>query len=80
MGAELAVCGIVVIVSVTGCEVAPGVIVADGEKEAVAFKGSPVTVNETVFKYVPLDGATVKLKTAGCPAFTVAEEVGAVMV
>ncbi len=67
-------------VSVTGWEVATGVIVADGVKEAVESAGSPVTVNVMGMANVPFEGATVRLNMAGRPAFTDAEEVGAVTV
>ena len=67
-------------VSVIGCEVATWVIVADGVKEGVASAGSPVTVNVMGLVNVPFEGATIRLNLAGRPAFTVAEEVGAVMV
>jgi len=78
LGADAAVCGVVVIVSVTGCEVAPGVMVADGAKEAVAYAGSPVAVKVMGLANVPFEGPTIRLNLAGSPAFTVAEEVGAV--
>ena len=62
-------------VSMTVCDVAPGVV--DGEKEAVGPAGDTVAVNEMGFVYVRLDGegATVRLNVAVWPAFTVLEEV-----
>ena len=53
---------------------------ADGENEAVAPAGSPAAVKVMRLEKVPFDGATIRLKTAGWPAVTVAEEMGAVTV
>ena len=52
----------------------------DGVKEAVAPAGSPVAENKMGFVYVTLEGegATVRLKVAVWPAFTVSVEVKAV--
>lgn len=72
--------GVVAIVSITLCEVAPGVIGADGVKEAVGPAGDTVAVNLMGLENVPLEGVTVRLKTPDCPAFTVSEEVEGVTV
>jgi hypothetical protein len=67
-----------VIVRVTACDVVPGVMVADGANEAVAFAAGTVAARVMGLVYAPLEGATVRLKTAGSPEFTVLEEVEAV--
>ena len=77
---EAVVRAVVLIVSVTTCEVVPGVTVADGENEAAAPAGSPETEKVMGLEKVPFEGTTVRLKTAGWPAVTVAEEVGVVTV
>jgi hypothetical protein len=56
---EAAMCGAVVMASVTVCFVAPGVIVADGAKEAVAPAGSGDTLNVTGSENVPFEGNRV---------------------
>jgi hypothetical protein len=70
----------VAIESVTDCELVPGVIVADGAKDAVAPVGRPLTEKVMGLTNGPLEGATAKLKTAACPALTLAEGVDAVTV
>lgn len=65
--------------SVTVCRTGPGVIGADGEKDAVAFCGTPVAVKVIGLPNVPLFiAATTRLKVAGVPAVTVVEAVVAV--
>jgi hypothetical protein len=75
---DAAVCAVVVMESATGCGVAPGVIVADGEKEAVAPAGSPDTLNVTGLENVPFEEETVNAKFAVCPASTGGAELGGV--
>jgi hypothetical protein len=66
--ADAAVYGVVVMESVTVCGVAPGVIVADGAKEAAAPGGSGVTtLNNTGSENAPFDGDSVKEKFAVLP-------------
>jgi hypothetical protein len=77
----LVVCTVVATVSVTVWRPDPGVIGVDGEKDAVAFCGTPVAVKATVLLNVPLFIAvTVRLKVAGVPAVIVVEAVVAVKV
>jgi hypothetical protein len=79
--ADETVCGVVAIESVTGCGVAPGVIVADGAKEAVvpAGKGGDWdTPNVTGLENVPSMDETVKAKVAVCPAAIGGVELGGV--
>lgn len=80
-GADPAVCGVVVISSVTVFGLAPGVTVADGEKEADAPAGNGVDgdkLNVTGLGNVPFDGDRVKTKFAVCPAVTGGDELGGV--
>jgi hypothetical protein len=69
---------VVEIESVTDCVVAPGVTVADGEKEALAPEGSPDTLNVTGLVNAPFEGATVMMNVAGWPAGTELGPAGAV--
>jgi hypothetical protein len=69
-GREPEECGVVEMESVTGTVLLPGVTGADGEKFAEAIGGKFDAVNVTGFVKLPLEGATVKLKLAGCPAET----------
>jgi hypothetical protein len=71
---------VVVIVSVTVGEPASGVIEAEGANEAVASWGGAVAASVMGFVNVPLEGATVRLKTADCPAVTVTEDGGPAIV
>ena len=73
-------CAVVVIESVTLIGALPGVIVADGENEAVAPAGRPDAVSVTGLENVPFDGATDKAKVPGWPAITEVGVVGAVTV
>ena len=70
------------IVSVTLCEPFADGIVADGANVAVApiAAGDIEAVSVMGFGYDPLEGATVRLKVAACPGFTLAAEVKAVRV
>ena len=64
--------------NVTVVGLAPGVIVAEGENVAVVPVGRPVAVNVMGLENVPFKGATIRLKSAGCPAATEVCEVGGV--
>jgi hypothetical protein len=65
---------VVEIARVTLCEVTPGVIVAEGVKEAFAPMGSGERLNVTGLVNVPLEDDTVNEKLAVCPAVTGADE------
>jgi hypothetical protein len=69
----------VAIVNVKVDEAAFGVIVAEGENEAVASFGGAVAISVTGLEYIPSEGATTRVKTADCPAVTVSEEVDAMI-
>ena len=45
--------------------------IEDGEKEAVAPVGSPITVNDTVFAVAAFVGTIMSVKFAGWPATVV---------
>lgn len=73
-------CGVVVMVRVTVCELAPGVIGFEGEKEAAVPVGGGDVVNVMGKANVPPpEGATVRLNTADWPAVTVTGAEGGVM-
>jgi hypothetical protein len=72
------VCAVVEIESVTIFGVAPGVIVADGVKEAVAPAGNADRLNVTGSENVPFNGETVSAKFAICPAEMGGDELGGV--
>lgn len=68
---DAAVCGIVVIESVTVCGAGPGVIIVDGAKEIVVPAGKEVdweTPNVTELENVPSMDETTRAKVAVCPA------------
>lgn len=73
-------CAVVAMESVTICEAEPGVIVADGSKEAVVPAGRVDTLKVTGLENVPLVGETVRGKLALCPAVTEGVELGGVTV
>ena len=67
--------------SVTICGVVPGVIVADGAKEAVAPAGNGVSgdmLNVTRLENAPSVDATVNTKFAVWPAETGGSELGGI--
>ena len=62
LGTDDSVCGVVAMESVTICETALGVMVAEGENVAAVSGGSVlVTLNVTGLVYIPLADATVRL-------------------
>ena len=64
------------IVSITVCEPVPGGIVADGANDSVApvAAGGIVAASTIGFGLGSSERTTVRLKVAGCPGFTLAEE------
>lgn len=74
--ADVSVCGMVATESITVWGTAPGVTVADGEKEAVAPAGSVDTPNVTGSEKVPCEDETVRANIAVCPAVTGGVELG----
>jgi hypothetical protein len=75
---DAAVYGVVATESVTVWGVAPGVIVADGAKEAAAPAGSGDTLNTTGSENAPFEGDSVKGKFAVWPGVTGVGEVAGV--
>ena len=76
---DATVYGVVVMERVTVWDVAPGVIVADGENEAAAPVGSGVTALKTTgSENAPFEGDNVKGKVAVPPDVTGGVELGGI--